>query len=177
MSPDSVVAAGRIGAQVLLFSNRSDEALAEAIAAYRDSYNQNHDGEPPAPRVCDFMYCADSEAAAEEFGEPAIANYFVSVMNHYELLGDHFPKGYQSYQSQAAALQASGKDQACADYVSVQCCGTAEQIVERLAARRTVLGDFELNVATRFGGLNVEQATQSLQRFASGVLPTLRSWN
>lgn len=174
MSPDSVIAAGRIGAQVLLFSNRPDEALAETMHSYRESYRKHHDGTPPRPRVCDFMYCADTEADAVATGEPAIANYFVSVMNHYELLGDHFPKGYQDYQAQAAALQAIGKAQACADYVAVQSCGTAEQIVSRLEARHAVLGDYELNVAVRFGGLNIEQCTRSMERFAAGVLPALR---
>lgn len=176
MSPDSVIAAGRLGAQVLLFSNRPDEALAEAIEVYRQAYSEHHDGEPLPPRVCDFMYCDESADQAQHVGEPAIANYFVSVMNHYELLGDHFPKGYQSYQAQAEALKASGKDQACADYVAVQCCGTPQAILERLKARRQIIGDYELNVATRFGGLNINQATSSLKLFASEVLPALRQW-
>lgn len=176
MSPDSVIAAARLGAQVLLFSNRPDEALAEVAAIYRATFREHHEGEPPLPRVCDFMYCAETEAAAQTVGEPAIANYFVSVMNHYELLGDHFPKGYQSYQAQSAALQAAGKDNACADYVAVQCCGTPDQIIERLSARREVLGEYELNVAVRYGGLKAEQATNSLRRFAGEVLPVLKTW-
>ena len=176
MSPDSVVAAARLGAQVLLFSNRPDEALAEVAATYRATFREHHDGEPPAPRVCDFMYCAATEAAAKTVGKPAIANYFVSVMNHYELLGDHFPKGYQTYRQQSAALQAAGKDKACADYVAVQCCGTPDQIIERLSARREALGEYELNVAVRYGGLNTEQASNSLRCFAAEVLPVLRTW-
>lgn len=175
MSPDSVIAAGRLGAQVLLFANRPDQALAETMHSYRDSYRQHHDGTPPRPRVCDFMYCGESEADAVTTGAPAIANYFVSVMNHYELLGDHFPKGYQDYQAQAAALQAIGKAQACADYVAVQSCGTAEQIVARQKRRHAVLGDYELNVAVRYGGLGIEQCTRSMERFAAGVLPALRA--
>jgi alkanesulfonate monooxygenase SsuD/methylene tetrahydromethanopterin reductase-like flavin-dependent oxidoreductase (luciferase family) len=176
MSPDSVVAAARLGVQVLLFSNRPDEALAGAVTVYNENYREHHDGEPPPPRVCDFMYCSETDEEAVEVGEPAIANYFVSVMNHYELLGDHFPKGYQSYQEQSAALKEAGKEQACADYVAVQSCGTADAIIERLRARRETLGDFELNVCARFGGLDFQQASGSLQRFATEVVPAMRSW-
>ena len=174
MSPDSVIAAARLGVQVLLFSNRPDEALAEAVAVYNENYREHHDGQPLPPRVCDFMYCSETPEDGVEIGEPAIANYFVSVMNHYELLGDHFPRGYQSYQEQSAALKEAGKDKSCADYVAVQSCGTPDAIIERLRARREVIGDFELNVCARFGGLRMEQASASLRRFATEVLPSLR---
>ncbi len=176
MSPDSVIAAARLGVQVLLFSNRSDEALAESVAVYNEHYREYHGGTPRPPRLCDFMYCAESADEAREVGEPAIANYFVSVMNHYELLGDHFPRGYQSYREQSEALNQAGKAQACADYVAVQCCGTPQAIIERLQARREVIGDFELNVCARFGGLTMEQASSSLQRFAAEVVPAVRGW-
>lgn len=176
MSPDSVVAAGKLGAQILLFSNRSDESLAESVAIYRETYSQHHSSEPLPPRVCDFMYCAESSDQARAVGHPAISNYFVTVMNHYELLGDHFPKGYQSYQEQSAALQSIGKDQACADYVAVQSCGTPQEIIDRLQARREVIGNFELNVCARFGGLTIEEATGSLNLFGTQVLPELSAW-
>ncbi|MEE4145221.1 MAG: LLM class flavin-dependent oxidoreductase [Halieaceae bacterium] len=176
MSPDSVVAAGKLGAQILLFSNRSDESLAESVAIYRESYGQHHGTEPLPPRVCDFMYCAESTEQAGVVGHQAISNYFVSVMNHYELLGDHFPRGYQSYQEQSAALQSIGKVQACADYVAVQSCGTPQEIIQRLQARRDVIGDYELNVCARFGGLTIEEATNSLSLFGRHVLPVLRQW-
>ena len=176
MSPDSVVAAGKLGAQILLFSNRSDQSLAESVEIYQASFREHHDGEPLPPRVCDFMYCDESADQAKETGQKAIANYFVTVMNHYELLGDHFPKGYQSYAEQSAALQSIGKEQACADYVSVQSCGTPEAIVERLKTRRDVIGDYELNVCARFGGLTIDQARSSLDLFGAQVLPSLREW-
>jgi alkanesulfonate monooxygenase SsuD/methylene tetrahydromethanopterin reductase-like flavin-dependent oxidoreductase (luciferase family) len=175
MSPDSVAAAGRLGVQVLLFSNRSDEQLAEAIEAYRATFAEHHDGDPLPPRICDFMYCDASAQEAKKSGGKAISNYYVTVMNHYELLGDHFPKGYQSYAQQSSALKAMGKDAACQAYVDVQCCGTPEQIVERLQRRREVLGPYELNVCARFGGLNIQQATSSLRLFAEQVIPHLET--
>jgi hypothetical protein len=39
-----------------------------------------------------------------------------------------------------------------------------------------VIGDFELNVSFRFGGIPYEKAEASLQLFAKEVLPVLKSW-
>jgi hypothetical protein len=43
--------------------------------------------------------------------------------------------------------------------------------------RRAVIGDFELNVSFRFGGIPYEKAQASLQLFAREVLPVLKSWH
>jgi hypothetical protein len=58
----------------------------------------------------------------------------------------------------------------------VQSCGTPGEIVDRLQARREVIGDFELNVCARFGGLTIEEATGSLELFGTQVLPALSQW-
>jgi hypothetical protein len=54
--------------------------------------------------------------------------------------------------------------------------GTPDRILRELEARRTVVGDFELNVAFRFGGIPYEKAEASLRLFANEVLPILKTW-
>ena len=54
--------------------------------------------------------------------------------------------------------------------------GTPEQIIEQFAARRELLGDFELATNFRFGGIPFDQATDSMRLFAAEVLPELQSW-
>jgi len=46
----------------------------------------------------------------------------------------------------------------------------------RIAPRRKLLGDFELNVAFRFGGTPYEIAERSLKLFAKEVLPIVKAW-
>jgi hypothetical protein len=48
-------------------------------------------------------------------------------------------------------------------------------IVRGLEERRKIVGDFELNVAFRFGGTPYEVAERGLKLFAKEVLPVLKS--
>jgi hypothetical protein len=48
--------------------------------------------------------------------------------------------------------------------------------LRELEARRGEIGDFELNVAFRFGGIPYDKAETSLRLFAREVLPVLKSW-
>ena len=54
--------------------------------------------------------------------------------------------------------------------------GTPDRILRGLEERRRVIGDFELNVAFRFGGTPFDVAERGLRLFAKEVLPVLKSW-
>jgi hypothetical protein len=54
--------------------------------------------------------------------------------------------------------------------------GPPDRILRELEARRAVIGDFELDVSFRFGGIPYEKAESSLRLFAREVLPVLQSW-
>ena len=54
--------------------------------------------------------------------------------------------------------------------------GTPEKILRGLEERRKLVGDFELNIAFRFGGTPLPFAQKGLALFAKEVLPVLKSW-
>ena len=54
--------------------------------------------------------------------------------------------------------------------------GTPDKILRGLEARRKVLGDFEMNVAFRFGGTPYEVSERGLKLFAKEVLPVVKKW-
>ena len=99
MSPDSVLAAARLGARPVMFSQRPWEAAKDAIAAYRSEYSRHHSDAPPPPVTCDFVYCDDDAQRAEEKAKEHLTGYLTSVLGHYELAGEHFKstRGYESY--------------------------------------------------------------------------------
>ena len=107
-----------------------------------------------------------------------MANYFLTIVHHYELLSDHFQAlpGYQMYANASEAFKAVGLEMAVRTYCGVQTWGTPAQILEKLRWRRELLGDFELNLISHYGGMPVEEAERehaSLRRDgASGV----RTW-
>jgi len=63
----------------------------------------------------------------------------------------------------------------CEMYLGVQAWGTPAQVLERLLARREVIGDFDLTACFRYAGLPIEDAERSMRTFATEVLPTLHA--
>ena len=53
--------------------------------------------------------------------------------------------------------------------------GTPDKILRGLEERRKLIGDFELNVAFRFGGTPYEVSERGLKLFAKEVLPALKA--
>ena len=94
-------------------------------------------------------------------------------MEHYELESDHFKqaKGYESYGSAVDMLRAIGLDKLCEMYLGVNVWGTPDQIIERLRARREVIGDHDLTCCFRYAGLPLRGAEASMRLFAEEVLP------
>jgi len=175
MSPDSVDAAARIGAGMAIFSQSEWPKSAESINRYRDMFRTQHGRTPPIPLTCDFVVCDRDAARAEAVARKHIAGYLVTVFQHYELMSDHFKKakGYQLYGETVDLLKAIGLDTLAAMYVDVQAWGTPKQVIDKLLARREIIGEFRLNCCFRFAGIPFEAAERSMRVFAEDVMPAL----
>src|SRR3989442_5852334 len=116
---------------------------------------------------------AEPEANARQYqGKFVESNFY-----HYEFLGEHFKtvKGYDAYQQKAEIARKGGIEGAVNGFMQAASWGTPDKILRGLEARRQIVGDFELNVAFRFGGTPYEVAERGLKRFAKEVLPVLKS--
>ena len=177
MSPDSVLAAADLGARMVAFSQRPWDDQAVAINTYKERFVATHGREPGPPVICDFVYCHQDSSRAEEMAHKYIAGYLASVMEHYELESDHLKqaKGYESYGSAVDMMKAIGLEKLCEMYLGVNVWGTPDQIVERLRARREVVGDHDLTCCFRYAGLPYDDAEASMRLFARDVLPVVQS--
>jgi hypothetical protein len=63
-----------------------------------------------------------------------------------------------------------------AGFMQAASWGTPDKILRGLEERRKIVGDFELNVAFRFGGTPYEVSERGLKLFAKEVLPVVKSW-
>jgi alkanesulfonate monooxygenase SsuD/methylene tetrahydromethanopterin reductase-like flavin-dependent oxidoreductase (luciferase family) len=173
MSPDSVLAAADLGARMVMFSQRPWADQAASAATYRERFESVHGTEPGPPVVCDFVYCDRDPGRAEDLAHRHIAAYLTSVMEHYELESDHFKeaKGYESYGSAVDLMKAIGLEKLCDMYLGVNVWGTPDQILDKLHARREVVGDHDLTCCFRFAGLPSADAEASMRTFAEDVLP------
>lgn len=177
-SDDSIEAAARLKAAMVMFADRSWSSRLPSIERWRSLYRGFHAAEPPPPLVCDFVYChADADVAAER-GPGYMATYLESVLEHYEIMGEHFAgmKGYDAYAKAAGALRRMGGSGFLTGFLDATAHGTPEQVIEKYRARWELLGPFEAAPSFRFGGIPFEEAEASMRLFAAEVLPELQRW-
>ena len=179
MSPESVEQAARIGARLAIFSQMPWEMWNDSnYAAYRRVWGETQKGAPPPPMTSDIMYCGESDAEAEEMARRHMVEYYLTVMEHYEIMGGHFAgvRGYEMYAQASEILKTIGKEDQAEMYLGVQSWGSPKRILDKLRQRWETIGPFELSVIPRYGTLPPDKAEASLRRFASEVLPELKSW-
>ncbi len=178
MSSDSVPVVARLGAKMMSFAQKPWAEMAPHFDRYRDLYREHHAVAAPAPVCVDFLCCDESSERAAELAGRHMANYYVTVMEHYEMASDHFRKlkGYGDYADNAELLRESGMEDAANGFVEINTYGTPREILEKMEQRKGQIGTFDLTVQVSYGGLTGEQAEKSIRLFAKEVLPELQSW-
>jgi alkanesulfonate monooxygenase SsuD/methylene tetrahydromethanopterin reductase-like flavin-dependent oxidoreductase (luciferase family) len=177
-SEDSVVSAAKLGAHMVMFADRPWEMRLPVIERGRELHRQFHGTAPPPVMLTEFCICGTDLAETEEEARKYQGKFVESNFYHYEFLGEHFKtvKGYDAYQQKAEIARKAGLEGAVAGFMQAASWGTPDKILRGLEARRALLGDFELNVAFRFGGTPFEVSRRGLELFAKEVLPVLKSW-
>ena len=177
-SEDSIESAAALRAAMVMFADRSWKARLPQIEKWRERYRAHHHADPPPPLICDFVFCDPDAGLAAERGQKYLATYLESVLEHYEIMGDHFKgmKGYESYAGAAGALKRMGSTGFLKGFLEATCHGTPRQILDRYRERWELIGPFEAAPAFRFGGIPFQEAEASMRLFAAEVLPELKTW-
>jgi alkanesulfonate monooxygenase SsuD/methylene tetrahydromethanopterin reductase-like flavin-dependent oxidoreductase (luciferase family) len=177
-SEDSVEAAARLGAHMVMFSDRPWPLRFPAIERNRALHRQFHARPAPTMMITDFCICGPSLDEAEDHARRYMGKFVESNFHHYEFLGEHFKevKGYDAYAQKAEIARKGGLEGAVEGFMKAAVWGTPDRVLRELEARRAAIGDFELNVAFRFGGVPYDVAERGLKLFAKEVLPVLKTW-
>jgi alkanesulfonate monooxygenase SsuD/methylene tetrahydromethanopterin reductase-like flavin-dependent oxidoreductase (luciferase family) len=176
-SEDSIDSAAKLGAHIVMFADRPWEMRLPNIERGRELHRKYHGTEPPQVMLTEFCVCGPNLAEAEEEARRYQGKFVESNFYHYEFLGEHFKtvKGYDAYQQKAEIARKGGLEGAVAGFMQAASWGTPDKILRGLEERRKIVGDFELNVAFRFGGMPYEVAERGLKLFAKEVLPVLKA--
>ena len=177
-SEDSVESASRLGAHMVMFSDRPWPMRLPAIQRNRDLFHQFHGRTAPTMLITDFCICGPNLAETEDHARRFMGKFVESNFHHYELLGEHFAqvKGYDAYAQKAEIARKGGLSGATDGFMQAAMWGTPDRILRALESRRKIIGDFELNAAFRFGGIPYDLAERGLNLFAKEVLPVLKTW-
>src|SRR6185503_9085919 len=176
-SEDSVDSAAKLGAHIMMFTDRPWEMRLPQIEHGRDLHRKYHGTEPPTLMVTEFCVCG-TNADIEDEARRYQGKFVESNFHHYEFLGEHFKtvKGYDAYQQKAEIARKGGLEGAVTGFMQAASWGTPDKILRGLEKRRQVLGDFEMNIAFRFGGTPYAVSERGLKLFAKEVRPVLKSW-
>ena len=178
MSPDSFGVVADLGATMMFFLQFAIENHVPGVNTWRDNFKKAHGRGAPPPVAIDICVCDKDAGRAEELAHKYIAEYYLSVLEHYEFLEDYHKKtkGYEAYGAAADILKAAGKEKSLHDFVEVQAWGTPQQILDKLEKRRQILGDFEWNVMASYAGMPFETVESSVRLLGKEVLPEVKSW-
>lgn len=179
MSPDSSTIVGELGARLMCFVQFDMHAHKSNIDRYRDAYQKVQGASAPAPLLLDFCYCHEDAGLAEERARNYLAVNYLSILQHYEFMEDYHKeiKGYETYAKSASFLNSLGLEDAVEDYISHQAWGTPQQVLDKLEARRSIIGDYEWNSIVSYGGMPFDLVEGSMRTIGKAVLPELRTWN
>ena len=180
MSPESFDVAARLGLGAMMFSQMGWEKVADNIHQYRENFRTHNNGEEAPPINCaDFVACTEDAKRAEEIARVNIVGYYWSVMEHYEMTGDHFAetgKSYAHYANAAQQMKAAGMDAVVEDFLSANLWGTPDMLVEKVRKRREIIGDFEVNGCFSYQSLPYDEVEQCMRLFARTVGQEIHSW-
>jgi alkanesulfonate monooxygenase SsuD/methylene tetrahydromethanopterin reductase-like flavin-dependent oxidoreductase (luciferase family) len=177
-SEDSIEAAARLKARMLMFADRPWPQRLPGIVKYRERYAALHGVAAPPVVTADQCICAATAAEAQALAERHMASFVDSNLEHYELMSTHFAtaKGYDAYAQKSELARRAGRDGLVDALLQVAVRGTPDQVLRAYEERRRLLGDFELNSSFRFGGIPFAKAEASMRLFAAEVLPVLKTW-
>ncbi len=177
-SEDSVMSCAKLGAHMVMFSDRPWPMRLPAIEQNRKLQLQYHGRPAPSMMITDFVLCAPNNDVAEERARKYMGKFVESNFHHYELLGEHFKtvKGYDAYAQKAEIARKGGLEGAVDGFMQAATWGTPDRMLREIEKRRELIGDYEINASFRFGGIPFDTAQESLSLFAKEVLPVLKSW-
>jgi alkanesulfonate monooxygenase SsuD/methylene tetrahydromethanopterin reductase-like flavin-dependent oxidoreductase (luciferase family) len=177
-SEDSVEAAARLKARMVMFADRPWPMRLAQIERHRDLFRKFHNAEAPPFLIADFCICTPTMDGVEELAQRHMGSFVDSNLEHYEILSGHFSriKGYDAYAKKAELAKESGRDGIVEAFLKAAVWGTPDRILRELETRRAAVGEFELCTSFRYGGTPYELAESSLRLYAQEVLPVLKSW-
>jgi alkanesulfonate monooxygenase SsuD/methylene tetrahydromethanopterin reductase-like flavin-dependent oxidoreductase (luciferase family) len=179
VSPESSIIMAKLGIGLLIIPQKPWEMVLAELASYRSVYHTQNGVDAPPPIVAGWTFCDESADRAQAMARKYIGDYWRSVVDHYELVGDHLTKlrGYESYKSmQERASTPGGVDQLIDFFLGLQVWGTPEQCYEKIVDVQKKTGGEAFVGVFSYAGMPYDMAEANLRLFASEVMPELRRY-
>jgi len=177
VSPESSRIMAELGVGLLIIPQKPWEVVSAELETYRGVYREVNRAEPPAPIVGAWTFCHEDEDHAREMAVRYIGGYWRTVVEHYELVGDHLgrTRGYESYgRLQEIASADGGADAMIEFFLGIQVWGTPDQCYEKILEIRRITGAGAYNGIFSYAGMPWDDAEANMRLFAREVMPRLK---
>ncbi len=131
---------------------------------------------PDQPTTLLWMYCAETEAEAEE-GWTYFHNQLTAAQHHYFEWNNPGYEGISGYEEYLVRQRADvgTADAGFAARRATQPIGTPDMIIEKIKAMQQSISAEKLVIHVFYGGMPREKAEKSLRLFAKEVLPEVQA--
>ncbi len=181
LSPEGMPLMARLGVGLLVIPQKPWPAVRADLDAYADTWHATWGASspPPAPLCGGHVFVDPDPARAREMAERYIGAYYHTVMQHYGF-HDHAHEGVRGYEFYAGVsryIEEHGMDGAARDFANLMPWGTPDQVLEKLAHLRDVVGMSAVFPWFSYAGMPLADAEASLRLFAREVLPVVQGWD
>jgi alkanesulfonate monooxygenase SsuD/methylene tetrahydromethanopterin reductase-like flavin-dependent oxidoreductase (luciferase family) len=177
VSPESSEIMARLGIGILVIPQKPWDQVENDMNNYRTVYREVNGTEAPPPICAGWTFCDPSAERAREMAVKYIGGYWKTVLDHYELIGDHLVnmKGYEGYGRMQQLVSAEGGADAMTEFfLSLQVWGTPEMCYEKIIDTQTRMGAEAFNAVFSYAGMPYEDAEANMRLFAKEVMPELK---
>jgi alkanesulfonate monooxygenase SsuD/methylene tetrahydromethanopterin reductase-like flavin-dependent oxidoreductase (luciferase family) len=178
VSPESVEIMARLGVGILIIPQKPWEVVANELKSYREVFRRLNGRDAPAPIVGGWTFCDADEGRAREMAVQWIGGYWKTVLEHYELRGEHLKhtKGYEAYGRLQDIVSSGdgGADATTQFFLDIQIWGTPEQCFEKIMRIRDITAMDWYNGLFSYAGMPWDEAERNMRLFAREVMPELK---
>ncbi|HXQ46337.1 MAG TPA: LLM class flavin-dependent oxidoreductase [Caulobacteraceae bacterium] len=178
-SPSSMPVAAHENCKPLFIPQRLWEEHKRELGEYNRIRVEEHGWKPERPTVVCWVYCAETDAEAEEGARQYLPEYGDSALRHYQFLGEHLQglKGYEYY-AQMAKMRANLPPEfdTAGIYLQNNIWGSPKTCLEKLERINSMMGADEFVAVFSYGSMSVEKAEANMRLFAEKVLPGTKAF-
>jgi alkanesulfonate monooxygenase SsuD/methylene tetrahydromethanopterin reductase-like flavin-dependent oxidoreductase (luciferase family) len=178
-SPSSMPVAAHENCKPLFIPQRLWEEHKQELGEYNRIRVEEHGWKAERPTVVCWVYCAETDAEAEEGARQYLPEYGDSALRHYQFLGEHLQglKGYEYY-AQMAKMRAALPPEfdTASIYLQNNIWGSPKTCLEKLERINTMMGADEFVAVFSYGSMSVDKAEASMRLFAQKVLPATQGF-
>jgi alkanesulfonate monooxygenase SsuD/methylene tetrahydromethanopterin reductase-like flavin-dependent oxidoreductase (luciferase family) len=181
LSPEAMPLMAELGVGLLIIPQKPWPAVRADMDAYAEAWRRawGPSTPPPAPLCGGQVYVDRDPDRARDMAARYIGGYYHTVMKHYEF-HDHAHdgvRGYEYYAGVSRHIDRHGTEGAARDFVDLMPWGTPDQVLERLAELRDVVGMSAFFPWFSYAGMPAADAEASVRLFAREVLPVVQTWD